>query len=202
MVNRKLQKISYTIVAVIGTFVLALIGVHAPALAPMIMDLPSPIIGGSIGPTQSTRFVYPDAFNLDYIVYDDTTTATLLRWSYEIVGTPAYLINGVDPINSGAVDPVTVGDSSTINHYPGGMGRKNGVAEDNPDGKVSTISIRNQHLSPLGAAPVENPPTGWIDTQPVTFWCSDGDKASSTTVMFYTDNNAGGWNRLSSRPPT
>lgn len=185
-----------------GLILLALLGLalappRAAAMAPIIGDIPAPVVGGSTGTSQATRFVYPDAINLDLLVSDDQTTPTsLLKWTYEMVGSN-YLINGINPINSAVTDPVAVTDSQTINRNPAGMGQKNGVAEDNPDGKLATITIRNQHLSPLGGVPVSNPPVGFCDIQPVTFWCSDGNAVSSSTVLFYTDNYPGGYNRLS-----
>lgn len=158
----------------------------------------SPIVGG-INATQQTKYVYPNAFDLNMLVSDDQTTPTsLLKWTYEIPGTPLYLINGIKPIDPAVTDPVTVPDALTLNRAPArGMGYL-GTTTETGGAALSYATIRNEHMSPLGGTQLTTPTHGFCDIQPVRFWCSDGTAATSQTVIFYTDNDAA--NRLSACP--
>lgn len=191
------------------TVAIALVSVQAMALAPVISDIQSPVIGNGTGVSQTTRYVFADAFDLDTVVADDVTSDAALKWSYEIAGTAKYAINGDAPINSGTEDPVAPAAAKTINQTMNGLGGT--TNEFNPDGKANTITIRSTALYPYGGSPsTDMTPAAqaWNQyIQAVTFWCSDGNLASSQTVLFYTDNtytnNTGtGWNRLSGPPPT
>jgi hypothetical protein len=194
------------------TVAIALVSVQAMAMAPVITDIPSPIIGNSTGSTQATRYVYVDAFNLDALVSDDNTSDAGLKWSYEIVGTPKYSINGnasLTATEDPAAPPATkqiAGPGAVQNQMAGA------AAETGEDGNAKTITIRNINLFPYGGSPSTNPALGGhpVDSQVVTFYCSDGQLAGSKDVFFYTDNtysggsasNPTGWNRLSGTPPS
>jgi hypothetical protein len=174
------------------TVAVAMLAVQAMAMAPVIGDVPSPIVGNAEASSGPTGFVYPDAFNLNNVVTDDTTAAGDIKWSYEIVGTPHYNINNVAPINSTSENPVTPG-AKQINSQVG-------TGELNPDNNPATITIRNVVLSPLaggGAAAGTNGAENVIpgETQAVTLYASDGTTYSAKTVFFYTDN--GGSDRIS-----
>lgn len=176
------------------TVAIALIGSNAMAMAPTISDIPSPIIGGR-NATQTTKFVYVDAFDLNLLVSDDQTTPTsLLKWSYDEVGS-TYTINGTSPIFG--ADANTVATVLQINNNVGTFGSGNATVETNTDGKKNTITIRNQKLYPLGGTASTAAATGFADILPITFWCSDGNAASSQTILFYTDHDAA--NRLSAK---
>jgi len=166
------------------TVAIAMMGLQAMAMAPVISEIPSPIVGDGIGSTSPNVFVYPDAFNLANYVTDDYTSSTNILWSYWIQGTPIYRINNIAPLDPGTEDPVTPG-AKTINTQVGGT-------EVNPDGNPATLTIRNIHLSPIGVASGGEPgATGKLtaETQLVTFFASDGTTYSSKTVAFYTYNN-------------
>lgn len=167
---------------------------------PEIGDIPAPIIGNATGASQVVPYVYPDAFDLDLLVSDDLTTPTsLLKWTYETVGS-TYLINGIRPISSATTDPAKVPDELTINRAPArGMGYL-GVTTETGALSLARITIRNERMNPLGGPLTTRTTVGLTDIQPVTFWCADGNAASSQTVIFYTDNYAGGFNRLSMCP--
>jgi len=176
------------------TVAIAFVSVQAMALAPVIQDLPSPIVGSNVGVTGAnslwTAFVYPDAMDLNTLASDDYTTASSLMWTYATAGTQYYLINGVNPISLSTTDPTSPTTSQIIN-------RTCAAAEQNNDHVANTITIRNKVLAPLGGSVATSVPPGFqtAQTQLVTFFCSDGNLYSSKTVYFYTEN--GGLNRLS-----
>jgi hypothetical protein len=179
------------------TVAIALVSVQAMALAPVISDLPSPIVGSNTGVTGAnplwTPFVYPDAMDLNTLASDDFTSASSLMWTYT-GSNLAYLINGVPPISLTTTDPTSPTTSQIINRTVAAA-----EAAQNLDGKANTITIRNKNLAPLGGQ-VTLPTTPGLQTaQLVTFFCSDGNLYSSKTVYFYTDN--GGMNRLSGGSP-
>jgi len=173
----------------------AMLGIQAMAMAPTIQDVPSPIVGNQ-SVTYPNTFVFPDAFNLASYVTDDTTSSANVKWSYEIVGTAHYNINGVPPIDSSTED-VTLPGAKQINNQV-----LNSEIDD--DANAASLTIRNVFLSPLtgtGATPGTDDAEHVIpgETQPVTLWASDGSAASSTTLFFYSDN--GGQSRFSPEAP-
>jgi len=173
------------------TVAVALMGMSAMAEAPVIGDIPSPIVGGGDYTTPPNTFVYPDAINLNTWVTDDGGVENVV-WSYEITTSPQiYSINGRDPIDSGSEDPR---DAVTLDKD---LGTPN-TAEENPDGLSQTITVRNEHLSPLGGTNGDPGTTEGIlssETQVVTLYASDGTTYTQKEIMVYTDN--GGGDRLS-----
>lgn len=175
------------------TVAIALVGVKAMAMAPIIGDIPNPVVGDQTAATQPTPFVFIDAFNLDDYVSDPEGTAdSALKWTYEIVASPVkYNINGIAPINSTTTDPTSPSLAVTIN--------KTVTGETNTDAKPETITIRNINLRPFSGTGATPPASGFTDTQAVTFFASDGNAYSSSTVLFYT--KIGSMSYLSSRNP-
>jgi len=172
------------------TVAIALVSSQAMAMAPTIFDIPSPIIGSGTGSSQSTKYVYPDAFDLTTLAADDNTAPADLKWSYEIVGAPKYVINGLSALNSSVDNAVTPPLAKDLNHALATAEIKD------LDRKPSTITIRNHRLAPIAGGGATDTTAGFIDPQAVTFWVSDGTAVSSQTVNFITDNYANGWNRL------
>jgi hypothetical protein len=173
------------------TVAVVLMGMSAMATAPVIDDIPSPIVGGGELTTPPNTFVYPNALNLNSYVQDDGGDANIV-WSYEVTGTQIYSINGNDPIDSGSEDPTdpTGKDLNTV---------RNG--EEDPDSNPITITIRNVNLSPIGGPNTDPGDTAGIissETQVVTLYASDGSTYSQTEIMVYTDNE--GEDRLSGEP--
>jgi hypothetical protein len=172
------------------TVAIALMGMSAMATAPVISDIPDPIVGGGETVTPSNTFVYPDAINLNFYVQDDGGIENVV-WSYEVAGTQIYSINGNDPIDSGSEDPT---DPAAVSKDLGTV--RNG--EEDPDTAANTITIRNVNLSPIGGPNVDPGDTAGIlssETQVVTLYASDGSTYSQTEIMVYTDNE--GEDRLS-----
>lgn len=213
------------------TVAIALISVRAMAMAPVINDVPSPIVGNAEPVTGGSNFVYIDAFDLNNYGSDVETTTPELLWSYTgpgVAGASKYLINGVPPINTSVVDPKSPTTAQSINLTCA-------VNEWNPDGMTNTVTIRNNFLSPLQAGELTpgafvEPGTGWpkshtagvddawnrwsvIDnylktglmvkvgtvggntnsvndpngeTEPLTFFLSDGAAYTSQTVFFFS----------------
>jgi hypothetical protein len=159
---------------------------QAGAMAPVISDLPSPIIGNEAIASPPNAFVYPDAFNLDTFVTDDVTSDGAIIWSYENAG-GRYSINGVDPL-SGA-NPNSPGTSrlDTQDLDTGQAGQ---------DSNAHTITLRDTTYSPVGGPNTAPPTTGIVANELVTLFASDGTTYSMKEMMIYTDN--GGEDRLSS----
>lgn len=184
------------------TVAVAMLGTQAQAMAPTIGDIPSPIIGNDIAVTGGaafSNFVYLDAIDLDAQATDDVTAPSALMWTYSgslANGGSNYLINGVNPINPATTDPTSPTTAMIIN-------RNDLDPVPGKDSLKNTITIRNKALSPLpsGSAGTDPGVTGFVtaQTQPVTFFCSDGNAFSSDTVFFYTEK--GGNDRLSSGDP-
>jgi hypothetical protein len=178
------------------TVAIAMLGAQAQAMAPTITDIPSPIVANDIPVTGGGtygNFVYLDAMDLDTLASDDVTPSSDLMWTYtgskDATGASNYRINGVSPM-LGAFDPTSPTTAMIIN--------RNDDPVQGKDAKKSTITIRNNVLSPLSGSGGSIPTTTGIVptyTEPVTFFCSDGNAFSSQTVFFYTDK--GGSDRLS-----
>ena len=131
------------------TVAIAMMGYQALALAPVITDIPSPIVGNAGDVTAPNTFVYPDAINLDAYVSDDSSATTKILWSYEESGTK-YILNGIDPINSS--------DAAGIEYNPGAknIAANLGTGERNEDANIRTVTIRNK--DPVAAGRREHHP--------------------------------------------
>lgn len=172
------------------TVALALISVQAMALAPVIQNIPSPIVGNAEPVTDGGKFVFLDAMDLNALAIDDATPQNQLMWTFTESATPGskgyYLINGIGPINVATANITSPTASQIIN-------RTVKSPEYNPDGQPNTITIRNQYLSPLGTGTTVD--EGWDmglimeQSQVVTFFCSDGTSYSQKSLLFYSTNN-------------
>lgn len=173
------------------TVALAMFGFQAMAMAPVITDIQSPIVGnGDV--TAPATFVYADAIDLTLVVSDDTSDTAEVIWSYEgSSDTVKYLLNGVSPILS--TDPagieITPGAKAIGSQVLGG--------ELNLDSNPATITVRNASLSPLGGATTTPAATGIVpaETATITLFASDGSTFSQKDLVIYTDN--GGLDRIS-----
>jgi len=128
------------------TVAIALISVRAMAMAPVINDVPSPIVGNAEPVTGGSNFVFIDAFDLNNYGSDVETTTPELLWSYTgpgVAGASKYLINGVPPINTSVVDPKSPTTAQTINLTCA-------VNEWNPDGDDEHGD--DQEYSPVATA--------------------------------------------------
>jgi len=164
----------------------AVLAMQAMAMAPVIKDIPSPVVGNAETQTPANGFVYPDAIDLSKYVTDQESSSASIIWSFEIVGTPKYKINGAVSMNSGTDNPVAPGAKEIAHQVQGG--------EANFDNNPLTITIRNFNLSPVpGQAGTTPSGSGIIDaeTQAVTFYASDQTTFSaSKPVWFYTQVGA------------
>jgi len=175
------------------TVAVAMLSFQAMAMAPVIGNIPSPIVGGSGGITIANRFVYPDAIDLSMYVTDDNTSPSAVKWSYAVTTSTlqprSYSINGVPPLNLAFDDPTVPGGKQINNQVLNG--------EQNGDSNAQTITVRNSMLSPIGGPETAASSTGIVSDQikPVTLFASDGTTYSMKSILFYTDN--GGADRLS-----
>jgi len=170
------------------TVAIAMLGIQAMAYAPVIGDIPSPIIGGSAA-SGATAFVYPEAINLTTYVTDPGTTLSTLMWSYSTSAASSnYAINGVGPI---ATSGATNGTAMTPGNLQINLGLKNGETKGDAS-NPNDITIRNVTYAPLSGSGGANPGslTGIqaTQTEEITFYASDGTTyGTSKPVYFYTD---------------
>jgi hypothetical protein len=177
------------------TAAIAMWSVSAMAVAPVIFDIPSPVVSDEGDITVANEFVYVDAIDLSRWVSDPDGGPNPVVWSYDIVGTPRYNINGVGVLGAG--NPVAPGSAAISTQVLGG--------EYDDDADADTITVRNINLSAtVGAAgtdPGANDTGSGVDahvaaeTQAVTLYASDGATVSSKTIFFYTQSD--GWDHLS-----
>jgi hypothetical protein len=187
------------------TVAIAMLGFQAMAMAPVIGDIPSPIIGSSTA-SGATAFVYPDAIDLRNFVTDaNTTDVGTLLWSFSTNASASnYAINGVGPI---ATSGGTNGDATTPGTYQINVTPPSGAGHEKlgPVGNPNSITIRNKTYAPLtgtGATPPSTDgPNSVVASQieQITFYASDGTtygvSPANPPVYFYTDVT--GANRLS-----
>jgi hypothetical protein len=155
-------------------------------MAPVIGDIPSPVIGDAPGATGANIFVYPDAFGLDALVSDDFTADESILWSYyEPSG--EYTVNGVASLDLGTDDPATPPAAKEI--------RSNDNDPGQVDGDPQTVTLRDESLSPVavggGNGPYGDPAggPGIVNSAVVTFYASDGGSVSMQSEIFWTDDD-------------
>jgi hypothetical protein len=161
------------------------------AMAPVVQELQSPVVGDATGATFDDNFVFPDAWDLDSLVSDAETADADIRWSY-IVGDFAglaapplsrYSLNNVDP----QVDP----SAAEAIEPPAALRIDNQVlgGEVDDDTNARTVTIRDRILSPIGG-PNDDPVTlGIVASETVTLFASDGSTVTWATTIIFTDNN-------------
>lgn len=150
----------------------------ASAMAPVIGDIPDIIVGDESAATPPNVFVYPDAINLDNFVTDADDPIANIRWSYEVVGTQLYSINGVAPLTT-SDDPVNPGAKAID---------QSDTDAAKVDANAKTITVRDIALSPISNPSAPDPVQD--HSQAVTFWASDGEDVDSHTIVIWTDNDS------------
>lgn len=170
----------------------AWLGVQAFAMAPVIDQIPSPIISDGTAQTDANVFVYPDALDLDSYVNDPDGTDAGIQWTHWSQS-GRYIFNGAQPLDLGTDSPITPPAAKVINKNE----TLTASGEVNPDGDATTATARDQKLSPLTGNPTDTAgaATGIIREELVTFFASDGNAVTSDTVWVYTEND--GTDRLS-----
>jgi hypothetical protein len=197
------QRFVVTLLAV----AIASLSASAFAVAPMINDFRSPIIADDTPATNSNDFVYPSTFNLTTQASDpdNTVPANQIKWSFFQAGTQTYSLNNRASLNLGTDDP----------NAPGAKEITGGATPDDPeagDADLRTVTFRNIVLSPLPLPPTTGtlmypnsaanggdvgPQILPAQTKVITMFASDGQAASSKTLMVYTENK--GIDRLSGK---
>jgi hypothetical protein len=162
-------------------------GFSAMAAAPTIKDIPDVVIGNEGGMTDANAYIYEDAINLTNYISDADNSVDDILISFEAV-TARYKLNGNDSL-APTDDPVSPGAKAINTAVANG--------ESNPDGNAKTVTFRDNTLTPLGGGAGETPADY---SEVVTIWASDGDKASSRSIMVYTE--VGGWDHLSGSAAT
>jgi hypothetical protein len=180
--------------------VVSVMGLQAMAMTPVVSEIRDIIVGDGEDVSASNIFVFPDAVNLAEIVTDDGLPGDDLLWSF-YDSTETYLINGMASL-SDTDDPVSPPTEKTINLADD----ETYVADENNvwnsrDTSPETITVRNNVLSPItGTAPYDEPGAAGLDSgTAVTLFCSDTDKAGSTTLFVFTNNE--GFDEISGGPP-
>lgn len=154
----------------------------ATAAAPTIHDIPDVVIGNEGGITDANAYIYEDAIDLTNYVTDPDNSMDDVVISFEAV-TSRYKLNGNDSLEA-SDDPVSPGAKAINTSVVNG--------ELDSDANAQTVTFRDNTLTPLGGGAGEVPAD---NSEVVTIWASDGDKASSKSIMVYTE--VGGWDHLS-----
>jgi hypothetical protein len=166
------------------------------AEAPVITDPGDYIVGDSEDGIGNNVFVFPDAFDLDGIVSDDTTADSAIKWSYS--GGGRYLINGVPRLeDQGGVSVANINNPATevrsTDGDNGGFNINPDLGGGTQDAAGNTVTIRNQILSPgTGATGPHGEPgtTGVLpgETETITLFASDCSTFSSVSITLYSSN--------------
>jgi len=170
------------------TVAIALLGYQALALAPVITEIPSPVVGNAEA-SQSNLFVWPDAIALDSYVSDDATAVGSIKWYYRVEDPQHYMLNGVDRLS--ATEAATATDNAAA--LPEGKRIDSQVlqSEQNPDTNSRTVTIRNTYYSPFTGTGATPPAAGSpADMQIITLYASDGSAYSTKEVTVYSQTNA------------
>jgi len=177
------------------TVAVALLGLKAMAMAPVIGTVPDVIIGDAEGGTANNKFVYPNAINLKNLVTDDSTSAGAIAWTYSNPGAH-YELNAHVRTDGTAAD--LINPSATYNIVAGADDA------DSTDSDLFTVTFRNIITSPLPAQasypdPGASYPSGVVtDGQTITLVASDGSTTSQKSFRAYTVND--GNDALSGNP--
>lgn len=166
----------------LATVALVMASYSAMAAAPTIRDIPDVVIGNEGGMTDANAYYYEDAINLENYISDADNSMDDILLSFE-TATPRYKLNGHDSLEA-TDDPVSPGAKAINTSVANG--------ELDPDGNAETVTFRDDVLTPLGGGAGETPANY---SEVVTIWASDGDKASSRSIIVYTEVD--GWDHLS-----
>jgi len=132
----------------LAALAIACLGYQAFASAPVIREIPSPVITNDALPVTGTNlFVYADFINLNSFTSDDGDPANLI-WSFSDGNavTHRYNMNGARAINLSTESPVTPPAATVINS----SSNISSSGEFNPDNNIVTPTIRDIVLSPFG----------------------------------------------------
>jgi hypothetical protein len=167
----------------------ALLGFNAMAMSPVVSDLGTPVVGNAESATFD--FIFPDAWNLDLLVFDQETSDAGIAWSYVTetfdgifagVGDSRYLLNGVealiDPSAAEAIAPPAGNRIDTQNLDPA----------TGQDSNNRTVTIRDRTLTPIGSPNVDPGAAGIVGSEPVTLFASDGSTVSWASTIIFTEN--------------
>jgi hypothetical protein len=170
---------------------IAVLGFNAMAMAPTISEIPDVIVGDAEEATESNRFVFPDAIDLDSFVNDDNTSSGAIIWSYSVAVTPTrYTLDGVQPLDIGSEDPNAPG-SKRIDSQD--------LDPAEADSNARSVTIRDELRSPVASDPgpyADPAGTGILpDSRVVTLYASDGttwsmdQSLNGGTFIIYTDDD-------------
>jgi hypothetical protein len=160
----------------------------ARANAPVIDDPGDVVIGDNESGAANNDFNFPDAFDLNGIVSDDSTPDNAIKWSYSTAGN--ITINGATALNLGVDDPNNPPAGARIDQIDGDTG--------NPgqDADPYTVTFRNEGLSPNAGGPAYADPapgfTGILTSQTasLTLYASDCSTYGVRVIEVFTASNS------------
>lgn len=179
------------------TVVIAVMGLQAMAMAPVVENIRDQIVGDAEDASSANVFVFPDAIDLTNAASDDGLPQPLTQFTWSFFeNTGTYILNGKasladtdDPAAPPTAKVISSSDSETY------------VADaqnvwNSRDTDPLTVTIRNEVLTPISGGAGADPGAAGLSTPvAVTLFASDGDRAGSTTLFVYSDND--GWDGAS-----
>lgn len=170
------------------TIAIAMMGLQAMSLAPVIEAVPNPIVGDRSGSSSANVFVFPDAVTL--LATDDNTSASGIIWTFTVAdpSDPRYNLSGHGPVD------LTSMDANDNPNNPSSTKRIDaGVANSEQDGDANeqTVTLRDVQLSPFPAQTSYGDPAGGpgiVGTEVVTLIASDGTTYSTKDFIAWTDD--------------
>jgi len=140
------------------TVAIAAMALQAMAMAPVISQIPDPVVGNEIAitggaylVTSPTPFYYPDAFDLNAYVADGDTADGDILWSYSYSGTEIYRINNVAPLVIGT-DDINAPGAKRLNGTP--RTRMMGTVCPTPSPSATSSTRRSAAAGRLRRLPV------------------------------------------------
>jgi hypothetical protein len=193
---------------------IACLGYQAFAVAPVVNQIPSPVVtddsgvtgGTPVGVSDPYLFVYVDWINLLNYVSDDGDPAALV-WSFASAsdiadgagGVGDYSFNAARALDLATENPVTPPGVATLSS----AANITAAGEYNTDGNVLTPTVRDISLSPFGGP---NVTTGTLAGQllnmdTITLFASDGTTFGQRSFIAFTESSGGvNIDRLSATP--
>jgi hypothetical protein len=180
----------------LATIAIACLGFQAFASAPVVREMPSPVIVDDANPvTGSYIFVYADFLSgpngLNAYVTDDGPVANIV-WSFVgASGVPGdYQINGALGLDlGGGDDPVTPPAGKVVSS----TATLTAASEFTTDNNILTPTIRDRSLSPIvGGDPattgttVGSTPGEIVNTDVLTLFASDGTTVGARELLVFT----------------
>jgi hypothetical protein len=193
---------------------IACLGYQAFAVAPVVSQIPSPVVtddsgvtgGTPVGVSDPYLFVYVDWINLLNFVSDDGDPAAIV-WSFTSAsdiadgagGVGDYSFNAARSLDLGTENPVTPPTAAIINT----AANLTAAGEYNTDASVLTPTVRDISLSPFGGP---NVTTGTLagellNMDTITLFASDGTTFGQRSFIAFTESSGGvNIDRLSATP--